>query len=159
NLYIADTDNHRIRKVAAGSGIITTIAGYGATASGNGSFSGDGGPATAAGLNGPHGVLLDASGNLYIADPYNNRIRKVDASSGIISTVAGGGNAYGFSGDGGPATAAALNAPFGVASDSAGNLYIADQNDHLVRKVAAGSGIISTVAGNGTEEFSGDGGL
>jgi trimeric autotransporter adhesin len=160
NLYIADTGNHRIRKVAAGSGIISTIAGSGPFGENGGRFSGDGGPATAASLNGPSGVALDAAGNLYIADTSNNRIRKVAAGSAIISTVAGNGPVGngGFSGDGGPATAATLYFPSDVAVDAAGNLYVADNNNNRIRKVAAGSGIISTVAGNGTVGFSGDGG-
>ena len=159
NLYIADTQNQRIRKVSAGSGIISTVAGSGAVGLNTGSFSGDGGPATAATLNVPLGVALDAAGNLYIADQSNHRIRKVDAGSGIISTVAGGGNKpSGFSGDGGAATAATLYYPDGVALDTAGNLYIADTSNNRIRKVAAGSGIISTVAGNGSDKFFGDGG-
>src|SRR5207245_5304334 len=140
-LFIADTYNNRIRKVAAGSGIISTVAGNGSAGV---SFSGDGGPATAATLSQSYGVAADASGNLYIADTQNRRIRKVAAGSGIISTVAGNGTER-FSGDGGPATAASLNSPYGVALDAAGNLYIADLFNHRIRKVAARSGIISTV--------------
>ncbi len=146
NLYISDTGNHRIRKVTAGT--ISTVAGNGTQG-----FSGDGGPATAAQLRYPNGVAVDSAGNLYIADTFNNRIRKVTA--GTISTVAGIGDA-GFSGDGGPATAAQLSNPNGVAVDSAGNLYISDTDNNRIRKVTAG--IISTVAGNGTQGFSGDGG-
>jgi hypothetical protein len=127
NLYIADSDNHRIRKVTS-AGIITTVAGKG-----TGGYSGDGGAATSASLLWPHGVAVDATGNLYIADKNNNRIRKV-TPSGIISTVAGNG-AYGYSGDGGPATAASLQWPHGVAVDAAGNLYIADTSNHRIRKV------------------------
>ena len=129
NLYIADTDNERIRKVDA-SGVISTVAGDGTY-----DFSGDGGSAVAARLNVPEGVALDESGNLYIADTYNERIRKVDAS-GVISTVAGNGTS-GFGGDGGPAVAAQLNSPSGVALDGAGNLYVADTYNHRIRKVAA----------------------
>jgi uncharacterized protein (TIGR03437 family) len=162
NLFIADSGNGRIRKVSA-SGIITTVAG-----GGNGSFSGDGGPATSASLQGPFGVTVDASANLFIADSLNNRIRKVSAS-GIITTVAGSGSVDvftpqagwsrngGFSGDGGPATSALLNNPMGVAVDASGNLFIADSFNNRIRKVSA-SGIITTVAGNGTEGFSGDAG-
>src|SRR5207245_5079667 len=121
-------------------------------------FSGDGGPATSAQLFVPGGVEVDAAGNVYIADVSNNRIRKVSAD-GIISTVAGNGT-KGFSGDGGPATNAQL-APFGLhqglAVDSAGNLYIADVANHRIRMVDT-AGIISTVAGNGTGAFAGDGG-
>src|SRR5439155_1308492 len=123
--------------------------------SGTRGFSGDGGPATAAQLTAPVGVALDPAGNLYIADRDNQRIRKV-TPGGTISTYAGTGT-WGFSGDGGPATAAQLNTPAGVALDSAGNLYIADQANHRIRKVTPG-GTISTYAGSGTRGFSGDGG-
>ncbi|MEK7353523.1 MAG: dockerin type I domain-containing protein, partial [Chloroflexota bacterium] len=119
----------RIRKVDAASGNITTVAGNGVA-----TFSGDGGSATAASLHYPTGVKVDGAGNLYIADMYNNRIRKVDAASGNITTVAGNG-AFGFSGDGGAATAASLNQPWGVTVDSAGNLYIADYSNNRIRKV------------------------
>ena len=154
NLYIADTGNNRIRKVDATTGNISTIAGSGATG-----FSGDGGAATAARLFGPRGVALDGSGNLYIADTFNNRIRKVDASTGDISTVAGSGApGFGISGDGGAATAARLVRPAGVAVDGVGNLYIADGWNNSIRKVEASTGDISTVAGTGTSGFSGDGG-
>ncbi|MDU0458509.1 MAG: hypothetical protein RW306_07200 [Geobacteraceae bacterium] len=153
NLYIADQSNHRIRKVDTGSGIITTVAGYAGAA-----FTGDGGAATAANLNTPRGVTVDNSGNLYIADTSNSRIRKVAVGSGIITTVAGNGIAA-FAGDGGSATAASLKYPIGVALDNVGNLYIADRSNHRIRKVAADSGIITTVAGNGTGGFAGDGGM
>ena len=149
NLYIADLNNQRIRKVDAG-GTITTVAG-----NGTGGFSGDNGSATAASLRSPAGVAVDAAGNLYIADQGNQRIRKVDAG-GTISTVAGNGTA-GYSGDNGPATAASLSSPYSVAVDAAGNLYIADLNNQRIRKVDAG-GTISTVAGNGTRGFAGDNG-
>ena len=148
NLYIADTQNHRIRKVDT-AGVITTVAG-------GGSSLGDGGAATAAQLSSPHDVAVDGSGNLYIADTTNNRIRKVDASTGIISTVAGTG-VFGFSGDGGPATSAQISSPEGVAVDGSGNLYIADWDNHRIRKVDAATGNISTVAG--TTADVGDGGL
>ena len=149
NLYIADTYNNRIRKVDAG-GTITTVAGTGTRG-----FSGDGGPATEAQLNGPNGVAVDAYDNLYIPDTSNDRIRKVDAS-GTITTAAGTGTA-GFSGDGGPATDAQLNGPNGVAVDGSGNLYIADAGNHRIRKLDA-DGTITTMAGTGTASFSGDGG-
>lgn len=149
NLYIADTDNQRIRKVSR-SGIISTVAGNGTEG-----FRGDGGPATSAGLGNPWGVALDPSGNLYIADSANCRVRKVD-SSGIITTVAGKGT-HGFSGDGGPATAAELGYTRDVALDSSGNLYIVDEDYDRVRRVD-NSGIITTAAGNGDHGFSGDGG-
>ncbi len=149
NLYIADSNNHRIRKVGL-DGIISTVAGNGVAA-----FSGDGGPAISASLNQPNGVAVDAAGNLYIADSSNNRIRKVPPG-GIITTVAGNGQCC-FSGDGGPAVSATLGFPAGVAVDGAGNLYSAEPGSRRVRKVNA-AGIISTVAGNGVEGFSGDGG-
>ena len=110
-------------------------------------YSGDNGPATSAELNSPYGVALDASGNLYIADLDNNRIRKV-SPSGIITTVAGNGG-LGYSGDNGPATSAELFVPAGMAMDASGNLYIADDDNNRIRKVSP-SGIITTVAGNGT---------
>jgi hypothetical protein len=150
NFYIADQQNHRIRKVAT-SGTITTVAGNGLF-----TFGGDGGAATAANLANPSGVAVDGAGNIYIADALNQRIRKV-ATSGIITTVVGNGTA-GFSGDGGTATSASLNNPVGVTVDGAGNLYIADSQNNRIRKVST-TGIISTVAGNGTAGYSGDGGL
>src|SRR5260370_1327183 len=128
--------------------IIQTVAGNWTSA-----FSGDNGAAATASLSDPFGVAVDAIGNLYIADTSNHRIRKVD-TSGIIATVAGNGIA-GHSGDGGPATSAALNAPIGVAVDMAGNLFITDQSNHRIRKVNTG-GVITTVAGNGDAGFSGD---
>jgi len=165
NLFIADEFNNRIRKVSAASGIITTVAGSGAVGYQSGSFSGDGGPATSATLNEPCGVAVDASGNLFIADGLNNRVRKVSAADGIITTVAGNGPSCanlnscggGFSGDGGPAISASLNQPSRVAVDAAGNLFISDQGNQRIRKVSA-TGIITTVAGNGIAGFSGDGG-
>jgi uncharacterized protein (TIGR03437 family) len=204
NLYIADRDNNRIRKVSGG--VITTVAGAGPTGLNRGGFSGDNGPAANAQLNGPLGIAIDSAGDLYIADLGNERIRKVSngiittfagngtqgfsgdngpaasaqlydpravavdstgklyivdnsrirmVSNGVITTVAGNG-IYGFSGDNGPAANAELNGPEGVALDSAGNLYIADTNNQRIRKVS--SGIITTIAGNGTPFFSGDNG-
>ena len=149
NLYIADLANHRIRKVDS-TGTITTIAGTGERG-----FGGDGGPATQARLNYPYGVAVDGAGNLYIADPYNHRIRKVD-STGTITTIAGTGE-QGFGGDGGPAIQAQLDAPSGVAVDEAGNLYIADWSNARIRKVD-GTGTITTIAGTGEQGFGGDGG-
>jgi len=149
NMYITDATNNCIRKVNI-SGIITTV--VGGVVSG---YSGDGGQATAAKLSGPAGVAFDAAGNLYIADYGNCCIRKVN-TAGIISTIVGNGNP-GYSGDGGAATAAQLNLPAGVAFDAAGNLYIADQTNQRIRKINT-IGIITTIAGNGTQGFSGDGG-
>jgi uncharacterized protein (TIGR03437 family) len=148
NVFVADTCNNRIRKISA-TGIITTVVGNGVLGSG-----GDGGLATAAQLNGPSGVVVDAPGNLFIADTANQRIRKV-STSGIITTVAGTGTS-GFGGDGGLATAAQLRLPQGVAVDGSGNLFIADTDNSRIRKVST-SGIITTVAGN--SGFGGDGGL
>ena len=152
NLHIADRNNHRIRKVDAVTGNISTVAGTGMLG-----FGGDGGPATAARLLWPHGVAVDGAGNLYIAGRFNQRIRKVNAATGNISTVAGTGTP-GFSGDGGGAAAATLNYPSGVAVDRSGNLLIADASNHRIRRVAAATGSISTVAGTGTPDFGGDGG-
>ncbi len=149
NFYIADPNNHQVRKVGA-NGVITTVAGTGIQG-----FSGDGGPAASAQLNSPGGVATDSQGNLYIADSSNLRIRKV-TPGGTITTVAGS-SAYGYSGDGGPATAAGLKYPQGVAVDAAGRIYIADTYDHVVRRVGL-AGNISTLAGNNVEGFSGDGG-
>ncbi len=148
NVYIADTQNHRIRRVDA-TGMIITIAGTGESG-----YSGDGGPAVAARLNAPAGVAVDGSGNLFIADTVNERIRRVD-SSGNITTIAGTG--MGYSGDGGPAVAAQLSAPAGIAVDGSGNLYIADDFNRRIRRVDA-FGIITTIAGTGERGFSGDGG-
>ncbi len=200
NIYVADTDNNRIRKIS--NGMVTTFAGTGAAG-----FAGDGGPAANAELNRPWGIALDAAGNLYIADNNNQRVRKV--SGGIINTIAGtgtqgssggsnpltislsnpiavavdaAGNIYiadgsnnrilkitgnvatvvagngkqGFSGDGGSATSATLNGPYDIALDSAGNLYIADSGNNVIRRVSGG--VITTVAGNGNAGGSGDGG-
>ena len=149
NLFVADLNNQRVRKVDA-NGVITTVAG-----NGNAGFSGDGGAATNASLFYPAGVALDAAGNLYIADEDNNRIRKVDAY-GIISTVAGNGSGT-CAGDGGAAISASMGLPDAVAFDSFGNLYVADYNNHRVRRVDT-NGLIATVAGNGVAGFSGNGG-
>jgi hypothetical protein len=151
NLYIADFENKRIRKVATG-GIITTVAG-----NGTGGDTGDGGAATSAEINGVEFLAADAAGDLWLADYYDHVVRKVTASSGIISKVAGTAYAPGYSGDGGAATSAQLNVPMGVAIDSSGNLYISDQSNYRIRMVNS-SGIISTIAGNGTKGYSGDGG-
>ncbi|TMI03402.1 MAG: hypothetical protein E6H43_04475, partial [Betaproteobacteria bacterium] len=134
--------------VPALSQTINTVAGGGA---------GDGGDATIANLNSPASVAVDSSGNLYIADLGNERIRKIAAATGIITTVAGNG-VFGFAGDGGAATNANLSVPTGVAVDASGNLYIADNSNHRIRKVTAATGIITTVAGNGSPSFAGDGG-
>src|SRR5437879_6433471 len=151
NLFSADTAHARIRRVAAGTGILRSVAGTGAMG-----FSGDDGLATSAQLNSPIGVAVDAAGDLFIADAYNHRIRRVAAGTGLITTVAGTGES-GFSGDGGPATSAQLETPTGVAIDAVGNLFIADADNHRIRRVAAGTGLITTVAGTGIPGFSDDG--
>ncbi|MCG6980723.1 MAG: hypothetical protein LJE88_04885 [Deltaproteobacteria bacterium] len=154
NLYIADTYNHRIRKVNGKTGIITTVAGTGSKG-----FSGDGGPATSARLRYPFSVFVDSAGNIYIMDTYNYRVRKVDAQTQIITTVVGDGSAK-FLGDGGLATGASIAKSYDVAVDKEGNLYIADTHSHCIRKVDATTGIINTVVGQGGDAgFSGDGGL
>jgi sugar lactone lactonase YvrE len=147
DLYIADRENHVVRMISP-AGTVSTVAG-----SGQQGFAGDGGPATSAALDTPSGVAVDASGDLYIADSHNNRIREV--SGGLITTVAGNGTA-GFAGDGGAATAAELALPSAVAVDASGNLYIADTNNQRIRMVTGTT--ISTLAGNGAELFAGDGG-
>jgi hypothetical protein len=182
NVLLADTGNNRIRVVAAGTGTFygkAMTAGDIYTIAGNGShgFSGDGGPATAAELNGPFGMAVDGAGNVLLADTGNNRIRVVAASTGTfygkamtagdIYTIAGTGT-EGFGGDGGPATAAKLALPFGVTVDGAGNVVIADWFNNRIRVVAASTGTfygqamtagdIYTIAGTGTKGFSGDGG-
>lgn len=209
NVYIADTLNHRIRKVCSDTGIITTFAG-----NGQDGFSGDEMPATEAGISGPIAVTIDGEDNLYIADRWNHRIRRVDAATGIITTAVGrgsegmltdgataleatfmtlrdvlfgpsgqlyivdgdsnrigrldlntghieivaGNGTPGFSGDGGPATDAQIDHPYSIAFDNDDNLYIFDTQNSRIRRVDAQSGIISTLAGNGQPGFSGDGG-
>ncbi len=152
NLYIADSGNKRIRKVDAVSGTISTIAGNGTTGT-----NGDGGLATSSQFESPNCVVLDAGGNLYICD-FQRRVRKITIATGIITTVAGIFNTFGYAGDNGPATAAQINTPAGLAVDPAGNLFIADSANNRVRKVTAATGIITTVAGiNGVVIPHGDG--
>ena len=149
NVYFSDSGNHVIRKISA-TGIISTFAGTPQVAG----PPVENVPATSSPLNQPGDLEFDSSGNLYVADNGNNRIRKITPGGGI-TTVAGNGNVS-FSGDNGPATSAATRGPLNVAIDAQGNLYISD-NDARVRKVAA-NGIITTFAGTGTRKFSGDGG-
>ena len=149
SLYVADTDNQRVRKISA-NGIITTVAGTGTAG-----FSGDGGPGTAAQLNLPYGVAVDLAGYLYIADLGNNRIRRL-SPDGTITTIAGNGH-KGTSPDGGAATDAALMTPRNVAVDAAGNLYVSEFEGHRVRKVSP-DGRIWTAAGTGVAGYSGEGG-
>ena len=148
NLFIADSDNNRIREVTT-NGIITTVAG-----NGEAGYSGDGDQATNASLDTPYGVAVDGYGNLFIADFNNNCIREV-GTNGIINTVAGNGT-EGYFGDGGPATNANLDGPWGIAVDVSGNVYFSDTFNQRVREVGT-NGIINTVAGNGMAGYSGDG--
>lgn len=156
NLYVADAEHNRVRRIDAQTHVITTVAGTGASG-----FSGDGGIATAARLDGPTEVALDGAGNLFVADTNNHRIRRVDVRTRQITTVAGSGpvgaDNGAFGGDGGPATSARLNLPYGVACDAAGNLYFADALNYRVRRVDAASGTITTVAGKGTPFYEADG--
>ncbi len=150
NLYVCDMSNGRVRKVSpAIGGTISTVAGNGTIG-----YSGDGGPAIYASLNGVYNMAVDLNGSLYLADGGNNRIRKV--SGGIITTIAGTGTA-GYNGDGIPATAATLNAPTAVAVDDTGNVYITDSKNYRIRKIDT-FGVISTIAGTGVAGYSGDGG-
>ncbi len=144
-----DAGNHRIRTIEADT--IRTVAGNGTDG-----YSGDGGPATDASLNGPIAVYVDHDGHLFIADTQNNRIRKVDVSSGVITTFAGDGTGA-FSSDGVPATESSLNEPSGVSGDQNGNVYIADCQNHRIRIVGP-AGTIATFAGDGVPSSSGDGG-
>ncbi len=152
NLYIPDPAHYRIRKVDKKTGIITSIAGNGTTG-----FSGDSGLATAAEFTEVGYITFDSKNNLYLSDINNQRVRKVNATTGIITTIAGTGTA-GFSGDSGLATAAELNYPAGLCFDKFGNLYISDNYNERIRKVNT-SGIITTYVGTGLNGFSGDGGL
>jgi trimeric autotransporter adhesin len=150
NLYVAEAGNNIVREIAASTGIITTVAGNGAgDGCSSGSFSGDGGPATKAELYCPYGVAIDASGDLFISDSDNQRVREVNARTGVITTIAGNGT-YGYSGNGGAATDAMIGNPQQLALDSSGNLYIVEQGKCVIAKVNLSTGIISTVAGNGT---------
>jgi sugar lactone lactonase YvrE len=148
-LFIYDSNNYRIREVNLSTGVITTVAG-----NGTGGYSGDGGQATTAEINAGWAIALDSAGDLFIADG-NNRIREVNQSTGIISTVAGNGTS-GYSGDGGQATAAEIGVTWAMTLDAAGDIFISTNN--RIREVKHSTGVISTVAGNGTSGFSGDGG-
>ncbi|SIO58603.1 NHL repeat-containing protein [Singulisphaera sp. GP187] len=153
NLYLSDTMNHCIRRVDGKTGAITTVVG-----SGTKGFSGDGGPALKAKLDEPYGIVLDSRGNLYFADRLNRRVRRVDAGTGIITTVAGDGSKT-YSGDGGPGTRAGLVEPNGVALDpKEARLFIADVADNRVRVLDLGTGEIAAFAGTGRGKFAGDGG-
>ena len=153
NLYFSDTFNHRIRRVDARTGIITTCAG-----SGEAGYSGDGGPAVGARLNEPYGIAVDKTANVYIADRHNQCVRRVDGVAGVITTFAGNGTA-GYGGDEGPASQAQMVEPNGLALDPAQRrLFIADVADHRVRVVDLATGTISPFAGTGAAQHSGDGG-
>jgi len=154
NLYFSDTFNHRIRRVDGRTGVITTVAG-----SGKAGYSGDGGPATAAAFNEPYGIAVDRRGNIYVADRHNHRVRRIDAVSGVVTTLAGNGEA-GYSGDGGPASQAGMVEPNGMGFDpEQRRLFIADVADHRVRVVDLATGIIASFAGTGEAAHTGDGGL
>ncbi len=153
-LFIADRDNSVVRELNLGTGTVSTVAGIAGTTA----YSGDGGPATSAALFNPTAVAVGPTGlTLFIADTFNNAIREVNLTNGVINTVAGTGTA-GYTGDGGAATSAELFDPSGVAVDSAGNVYIADSDNNVVRKVTASTQVITTIAGTGTYGYSGDNG-
>ena len=153
NVYIAERGGNRIRKVDSKTGIITTFVGTGKRA-----FSGDGGKASEAEISNPELIAVDKKGNLLITDRGNKRVRKINLKTQIIETIIGTGES-GYSGDGGKAINAKITNPFGVGVDKDGNIYIADTENHAIRKVDAKTGIITTVVGNGTKGFSGDGNL
>ena len=152
NVYVSDSFAARVRRIDAVTRVITTVAGTGSTG-----WAGDGGPARAATVFEPAGLAFDAHDNLYIADTGNSTVRRIDAGTGVITTVAGTGSA-GYSGDGGPGTQAQLWSPLGVTVDAAGNPVIADTFNERVRRVDMATGIITTIAGNGTQGYLGDGG-
>jgi DNA-binding beta-propeller fold protein YncE len=150
NLYVADRDNGAVRMISP-AGRITTVAGTGVRG-----YSGDGGPAAKARLNQPEGFAFDRAGNLYVSDSANNRVRRIDARTGVVTTVAGNGR-HGYTGDGGPATKARLSDPYGLAFDAQGNLFVSEPDEGVVRRINS-RGVITTFAGTGRLGFSGDGG-
>ena len=152
NIFLSDSSNNRIRRVDATTGLISTIAG-----DGNPGFAGDNGPAKQAEISSPAGLILDGAGNIYFADTGNDVIRRIDAFSGFITTVAGMGNAQGYSGNNGVATSAKLSSPEGVAFDTAQNMYITDTGNNVIREVNALTSIITTIAGTATAGYNGDG--
>jgi streptogramin lyase len=146
-LYICEVRNHRVRRLDLKTSQITTVAGTGKRG-----YSGDGHPATQAELNEPYEVRFDSAGNMLFVEMKNHVVRKVDAKTGIISTLAGTGK-EGFSGDGGPATQATFRQPHSIALDAAGHVYIADILNHRIRRVDAKTGVIETIAGNGEKKL------
>jgi DNA-binding beta-propeller fold protein YncE len=150
-MYVCDTDNHAIRRIAR-DGTITTVAGT----PGKKGYAGDGGPATAALLNEPYEVRFDAAGDLFVVERMNHCVRKVATPSGAISTVAGTGKA-GFGGDGGPAARAQFNQPHSIQFSPAGDLYVCDIGNHRLRRIDMRTGVVSTFAGTGKKEGTPDG--
>jgi sugar lactone lactonase YvrE len=152
DLFIADAGSHRIRCIDANTGVMNTIAGSGVEG-----YDGDHTDATTALLDSPQGIAVDAKGNIYVADTHNHRIRHIDVTTGLITTVAGTG-AFGFAGDAGASTQATLALPRGVTVDAAGNVFVADLANHRIRRIDGTTGVITTSAGDGTQGFAGDGG-
>ena len=151
NLYICESTNHIIRRVDAATGVVTTVAGTGEQG-----YSGDGGPATEATMYEPYSLAVASDGSIYVVDRLNAVIRKVDGSTGVITTVAGTGE-QGYSGDGGPGTEAQMREPNDCFLDGRGGLLIADVQDQRIRRLDLATGIIDTFAGNGEKERSGNG--
>jgi hypothetical protein len=155
-IYVTDWDKNSVRGINTATGVISLVAGAGLAGGGAPGYVN--GPALSARFNQPGGLATDAAGNVYVADQGNNAVRKIDLTALTVTTVAGlGPTEPGYLGDGGPAVAAALNNPMGVWLDPSGDIFIADQGNNRVRKIAAGTGIISTVAGTGIQGFNGDG--
>ncbi len=152
NLYLADTGNHRIRRIDAATGLITTVAGNGTQG-----YTGDNGPATSASIDSPQGIAFDSANNLYLADTHNHRIRRIDIATGLITTIAGTG-VPGLTPNSAPGLATSLSLPHGLTIDSSGNLYLADTGNHRIRRIDAATGLITTVAGIGTQAYTGDNG-
>ncbi len=151
HLYIADQSNNRIRKIDLSSGVITTVAGTGDSA-----FSGDGAPGPSTALAGPSGLVIDQEGNLYIADTFSSRIRKLDCSTGIVDAVVGGVGAYQFA-PGENESSPSLSRPYAIAIHPDGRLFMTDSDNHLIRVWNVQTKEMSLLAGNGKAEFSGDG--
>ena len=152
NLFVAESANHCVRRIDKDTGLITTVAGNGTEG-----YSGDGGPAVQATMNQPYSLQIAANGDIFIVDRLNAAIRRVEAATGVITTVAGTGHP-GYSGDGGPGTQAQLREPNDCFLDSRGGLLIADIQDQRIRRLDLGTGVITTFAGNGEKARTGDGG-